>query len=123
MGDNAKINNVLAALTQILQNQQTQSEKRDSSELIVTSGRTPPNTLQNPSWPDELQNSVQNQQGQDHNPDLPQLVENLPVKSRKRSRASVQPKRLILEPVAKTYREEVYVDISDGEDGDIKSST
>ena len=29
MGDNAEINNVLAALTQILQNQQTQSENRD----------------------------------------------------------------------------------------------
>ena len=62
--------------------------QRDSSEVIVTPGRTPPNTLQNPSSPEELQNSVQNQRGQDHNPDLPQPVENLPVKSRKSSRAA-----------------------------------
>ena len=35
MGDNAEINNVLAALTQILQNQQTQSENRDQQKPEV----------------------------------------------------------------------------------------
>ena len=101
----------------IVQNQQ------DSSEVIVTPRRTPSNNLQNPSSPGELHNSVQNQQGQDHHPDVPQPVENLPVKSRKSSRASVRPKRLVLDPAAKTYREDVYVDISDGEDEDIESSS